>query len=297
MPDASIFHGAFTALITPFRDGQIDTEALAALVDAQIAGGISGLVPCGTTGEAATLSYAEHIKVIELTMKAVDGRVPVLAGAGANSTREAIELGRAAKELGVDGILSVTPYYNKPPQDGLVRHFHAQADAVGLPIVLYNVPGRTGCDMLPPAVEAAAAHDMIVGIKEATGDMNRVTEIRERCGPDFVLLSGDDFTLLPFLAAGGHGVISVVTNVVPNICAEMCKAVLARDLDTARELHQRQMPLIRALFRDANPIPVKAAMAALGRCANEVRLPLRALPEDSELHTDLVRLTQALGSS
>lgn len=295
MPDASIFHGAFTALITPFRDGQIDADALTALVEAQIAGGISGLVPCGTTGEAATLSYAEHIKVIELTMKAADGRVPVLAGAGANSTREAIELGRAAKELGVNGILSVTPYYNKPPQDGLVRHFHEQADAVGLPTILYNVPGRTGCDMLPATVEQAAKHEMIVGIKEATGDMNRVTEIRERCGNRFVLLSGDDFTLLPFLAAGGHGVISVVTNVVPDISAKLCAAVKSCDLETARELHGRQMPLIRALFRDANPIPVKAAMAALGRCDPEIRLPLRALPTDSRLHADLVGLMGELG--
>src|SRR5688572_745955 len=193
-----MFRGAFTALVTPFRDGRVDDAALVRLVEDQIAGGINGLVPCGTTGESPCLSYAEHIHVIEVVMRAAKGRVPVLAGSGSNCTREAIELSRACKELGVAGTLQITPYYNKPTQEGLAAHFTEIADAVGLPIVLYNVPGRTGVDLLPETLAKLAKHSLVVGVKEATADMIRASRVRELCGPDFALLSGDDFTVLPF---------------------------------------------------------------------------------------------------
>ncbi len=275
-----MFRGAYTALVTPFENGRVDDEAIERLVERQIADGIHGLVPCGTTGESATLSYAEHIHVVEVTMRAAKGRVPVLAGAGSNSTREAIELGRACKELGVDGTLQVVPYYNKPSQQGLIRHFTEIADTVGLPVVLYNVPGRTVADLQAETVAELAKHELIVGIKEATADMYRAQRIRELCGPDFSLLSGDDFTILPFLAQGGDGVVSVVSNVVPGLIAQLCDAVAAGDLAKGRELHYRQLPLTRALFVDANPMPVKAAMAHLGIMTHEIRSPL--VPFDLE---------------
>jgi 4-hydroxy-tetrahydrodipicolinate synthase len=277
------------------KDGRVDDAALTQLVEAQIAGGIDGLVPCGTTGESSTLSHAEHIHVVEVVMKATDGRVPVLAGAGSNCTREAIDLARACKELGVAGTLQITPYYNRPPQEGLVKHFEAIADEVGLPIVLYNVPGRTGCDMLPETVARCAQHPMIQGIKEATGNMFRAAQIREMCGPDFALLSGDDFTLLPFLSLGGDGVISVVTNVQPSLMADMCKAVTEGKLDEARALHYKQLKLCELLFADANPIPAKLAVSMMGIGGTEVRSPLRALEADSELGQKLAACMRELG--
>jgi 4-hydroxy-tetrahydrodipicolinate synthase len=277
-----MFRGAYTALITPFRGGRIDDEALTRLVEQQIETGINGLVPCGTTGESPTLSHAEHVHVVEVVMRAANGRVPVLAGAGSNSTREAIELSRACKELGVAGTLQITPYYNKPPQAGLIRHFTEIADAVQLPIVLYNVPGRTGVDMKTDTVVELSKHPNVQGIKEATGDMHRAAQIRERCGPDFDLLSGDDFTLLPFLSVGGNGVISVVSNVDAGLMANLCTAVAEGRLDEARDLHQKQLALCEVLFTESNPIPVKAAMAMLGRCDAEIRSPLRPLPADGE---------------
>jgi 4-hydroxy-tetrahydrodipicolinate synthase len=286
-----MFRGAYTALITPFKNGRIDDEALTKLVEQQIGDGINGLVPCGTTGESPTLSHAEHVHVVEVVMRAANGRVPVLAGAGSNSTREAIELSRACKELGVAGTLQITPYYNKPPQAGLVRHFTEIADAVGLPMVLYNVPGRTGTDMLPETVAQLSKHPMVRGIKEATGDMHRAAQIRELCGPQFDLLSGDDFTLLPFLSVGGNGVISVITNIDASVMAKMCDAAKAGKWDEARAFHQKQLPLCRTLFLESNPIPVKAAMALLGRCESEIRSPLRPLPEDGDAYR---RLKQAL---
>jgi 4-hydroxy-tetrahydrodipicolinate synthase len=297
----AIFRGALTALITPFREGRIDEKALTALVDEQIAAGIDGLVPCGTTGESPTLSHAEHVRVVEIVMRAADGRVPVLAGAGSNSTREAIDLTRACKELGVTGTLQITPYYNKPPQAGLVRHFTAIADAVGLPMVVYNVPGRTGVDLQPETVAELARHEMVRGIKEATGDMDRLSRIRELVseakGDGFDLLSGDDFTLLPFLAAGGHGVISVVSNVVPKLIANLCEAAAKGDVAAALRLHDQHIPLTRALFRESNPIPIKAAMSYLGRCENEPRLPLRALEPDSPLADALREALKNIGAN
>jgi 4-hydroxy-tetrahydrodipicolinate synthase len=292
-----MFRGTFTALITPFRNGRVDDQALAALVETQIAAGVDGLVPCGTTGESPTLSHAEHVHVVEVVMRAAAGRVPVLAGAGSNSTREAIELSRACRELGVAGTLQITPYYNRPPQAGLVRHFCGIADAVALPIVLYNVPGRTSVDLLPETVLELSRHPNVRGIKEATGDMNRAARLRELCGPEFDLLSGDDLTLLPFLSVGGHGVVSVVSNVAPQAIVDLCRSAAARDWARAGELHARQLPLARALFAESNPIPVKAAMAYLGRCTAEIRSPLRPLPADGEIHRELIEQLRRIGAS
>jgi 4-hydroxy-tetrahydrodipicolinate synthase len=293
---AKLFHGLYTALVTPMTaDGRIDDEALAALVEAQIAAGVDGLVPCGTTGEAATMSHAEHVRVVELVTRTVAGRVPVLAGAGSNSTREAIELARACKELGVTGTLQVVPYYNKPPQAGLVRHFEAIADAVALPMVLYNVPGRTVANMLPETAARLAEHPNIVGIKDATADMHVALQLRELCGGEFCLLSGDDFTILPFLASGGDGVISVVSNVAPALIRALLDAFATGDLEQARQINHRQLPLTRLLFADANPIPVKAAMHMLGRCGPELRSPLLSLDLDGELAQRLRATLTELG--
>ncbi|HWB79588.1 MAG TPA: 4-hydroxy-tetrahydrodipicolinate synthase [Nannocystaceae bacterium] len=290
-----MFRGAYTALVTPFRDGHVDDEALVRLVEAQIAGGIHGLVPCGTTGESPCLSYAEHIHVIEVVMRATAGRVPVLAGAGANSTQEAIELSRACKELGVTGTLQITPYYNKPTQEGMIAHFTAIADAVGLPMVLYNVPGRTGVDLLPETLAKLAKHPLVVGIKEATADMIRASRVRELCGPDFDLLSGDDFTILPFMSIGGDGVISVGTNVVPALFVQLVEHARAGRWDEARKLHYKSLPLSRALFSTTSPIPVKHAMAMLGRMGIEMRPPLVPLGSDRAELAALRRELEALG--
>lgn len=279
-----MFRGAFTALVTPLRrapggDLQLDEPAIVALAEAQIAAGIHGLVPCGTTGEASTLSHDEHLRVVELVVQVARGRVPVLAGAGANDTAAAIELARGCKARGADGTLQVTPYYNKPTQAGLVAHFRAIARESDLPVVLYNVPGRTACDLLPETVAELAEDPRIVGIKEATADLNRAARLRQLLGdrPDFTLLSGDDFTVFPFLALGGHGVISVTSNVAPAWVAGMCDAAAAGRWDDARALHDRHYPLARALFTAPNPIPVKAALALQGRCSPELRLPLLAI--------------------
>ncbi len=290
-----MFRGAYTALVTPFKDGHVDDDALVRLVEAQIQGGIHGLVPCGTTGESPCLSYAEHIHVIEVTMRAAAGRVPVLAGAGSNSTQEAIELSRACKELGVAGTLQVTPYYNKPTQEGLVAHYTQIADAVGLPLVVYNVPGRTGVDLLPETLAKLAKHPLVVGVKEATADMIRASRVRELCGPDFALLSGDDFTVLPFLALGGDGVISVGTNVVPALFVQLVESAKAGRWDDARKLHYQLLPLSRALFSTTSPIPVKHAMAMLGRIDVEMRAPLVPLEKDRAELVQIRRELEAIG--
>ncbi len=297
-PTSKQFRGLLTALITPMADdGRVDEAALERLVDDQIAGGVDGLVPCGTTGEAATLSHVEHVRVVEIVTRTANGRVPVLAGAGSNSTREAIELARACKELGVAGTLQVVPYYNKPPQDGLIRHFEAIADAVALPIILYNIPGRTVINMAPDTVARLARHEHIVGIKDATSDMHTCALLRELCGEEFSLLSGDDFTLLPFLATGGDGVISVVSNPAPKLVRDLIDAFAAGDLDEARRLNHRQLRLTRLLFREPNPIAVKAAMHALGRAGLETRSPMRPLTPDAELYKTIAATLTELGLS
>ncbi|MCL4170685.1 UNVERIFIED_CONTAM: hypothetical protein GTU68_066684, partial [Idotea baltica] len=223
----------------------------------------------------------EQLHVIDIVVKTTRGRVPVLAGAGSNNTRVAVDTTRACHELGVDGTLQVTPYYSKPPRAGIVAHFRAIADAAPLPVILYNIPGRTASDMDARLVAQLAEHPRIVGIKEATGDMTRAAELRERCGPDFDLLSGDDFSLLPFLAAGGDGVISVVSNIIPGTIADLCRAARDGDWHESQRLHTLHLPLTRALFTTANPIPAKAAMEMLGRCKGDVRLPLLPLDADA----------------
>ena len=269
-----MFKGVITALVTPLRNDRVDEEALRRLVDEQIRAGIDGLVPVGTTGESPTLSNEEHIRVIEVVVQEAKKRVPVIAGTGANATREAIELTAAAKAVGADGTLQVTPYYNKPTQDGLFRHFKAVVDAVALPMIVYNVPGRTGCDLLPETIARLCELPLMVGVKEATGNMQRAAQIIARVGDRLTMLSGDDATAFPFYALGGNGCISVVSNVVPADMAAMWDAAAVGNWNRARELHYRVFPLSEGLFIEANPIPVKAALAMMGKIADEIRPPL-----------------------
>lgn len=269
------FRGAFTALVTPFSGGEVDEDRYRALIEWQIEQGIHGLVPCGTTGESATLSHAEHKRVIRICVEQVKGRVPVLAGAGSNNTREAVDLTRGAKEAGADGALLITPYYNKPTQHGLVEHFAAIAAEVALPFVVYNVPGRTSVNVLPETLAKIKKRvPQVAGVKEATGNLTQISDIIEYCGPDFAVLSGDDFTVLPTLAVGGVGVISVVSNIVPAMMAGMCNAFFAGDLAKARELHYGMAPLCRGMFLETNPVPAKTALAWMGRLDFETRLPM-----------------------
>lgn len=269
-----MFSGCYTAIVTPFRDGAPDLDAFARLIEWQIAEGVDGLVPCGTTGEAATLTEAEHIALIARAISTARGRVPVLAGAGGADTRKVIGLLREAKILGAHGGLVVTPFYNRPGQAGLLAHYRAAADSVELPIVLYNVPTRTGIDMSVETVAELAAHPNIVGIKEATGDLGRVAWLRDRCSPEFRLISGDDSSALGFFAHGGDGVISVTSNVAPGEMARMCQLAAKGDFVAARAVNQRLAPLHRALFADASPAPAKFALAEMGRINAELRLPL-----------------------
>ena len=268
------FEGAMTALVTPMRHGRVDGDAIDRLVEAQIAAGIDALVAVGTTGESATLTHDEHVDVVRAVVTAARGRVPVIAGAGANATAEAIELTRACEAAGAQGLLHVTPYYNRPNQEGLYRHFKAVAEATRLPVILYNVPGRTGCDLLPETIARLAERDNIVGVKEATGNLLRASDILRRCGDRMILLSGDDFTAFPLYAVGARGVISVVSNVMAAEMAGMWDAFAAGDLARARTLHQRILPLTELLFAEPSPSPTKAALALLGRMSAEVRLPL-----------------------
>jgi 4-hydroxy-tetrahydrodipicolinate synthase len=279
MASRAVFEGAMTALVTPFRDGKVDDKALVALVEEQIAAGIDALVPVGTTGESATVTFEEHIHVVSVVVKATRQRVPVIAGAGSNSTDEAIELARAAREVGADGLLQVTPYYNRPSQEGLFRHFKAIADAVPLPTVLYNVPHRTGCDLLPETVARLAELPTFVAIKEATGSLPRATQILERVGERMTVLSGDDFTTFPLYTVGARGVISVVSNVAPTWMAQMWDAAKAGDWERARGLHFRLQGLAELLFSEPSPAPSKAALALQGKMTEEIRLPLLPMSE------------------
>lgn len=271
--------GAMTALVTPMRGGQIDFEALANLVEEQIAAGIDGLVAVGTTGESATLAVPEHVQVIRKMVEVARGRVPVIAGAGGNATSEALELTRASEKAGAQGVLQVTPYYNRPTQEGLYLHFEAIARSTGLPVVLYNVPSRTACDLLPETLARLAEIPNIVAVKEASGSTVRASRIIELLGDRMTVLSGDDFTTFPLYTVGARGVISVVSNVVPGWMAEMWDAAAAGDWDRARALHYRIQPLTRLLFVESSPIPVKAALALMGKIQPDVRLPLCACSE------------------
>jgi 4-hydroxy-tetrahydrodipicolinate synthase len=263
-----------TAIVTPFRRGVVDEVALRNLVEDQIANGVDGLVPVGTTGESPTLSFEEHLRVIEVVIEAVAKRVPVIAGTGSNSTQEAIELSLAAKKLGADGQLQVTPYYNKPSQDGLYRHFKAIVDACPLPTVLYNVPGRTGCDLLPETIARLAELSAVVAVKEATGSATRASQVLARIPSRIAVLSGDDAAAFPLFALGAKGVISVVSNVAPALMSAMWDAAAAGQWDRARALHFKLLPLSEGLFIESNPVPVKAALAIMGRIADELRPPL-----------------------
>jgi len=271
------FQGVITALVTPFSDGAVDEDRLRQLVEEQIANGVDGLVPVGTTGESPTLDVEEHLQVIEIVVDAAKKRVPIIAGTGANSTKESIELSLAAKRLGADGMLQVTPYYNKPTQDGLYRHFKAIVEACPLPTVLYNVPGRTGCDLLPETIERLCELPEVVAVKEASGNIARASQILARTGERLAVLSGDDAIAMPMFALGGKGVISVVSNVAPGPMAAMWDAAVEGNWAKARELHFRLLPLLEGLFIEANPIPVKAALAMLGKIRDEIRAPLYPL--------------------
>jgi len=269
-----MFEGSLVAIVTPFKNGKVDGQALKDLVERQIVGGTQGIVPCGTTGESATLSHEEHTEVISIAVEACRGRVPVLAGTGSNSTREAIELTRQAEAAGADGSLLITPYYNKPNQDGLIEHFTAVAKETRLPIILYNVPGRTAVNMLPKTVERLAKLENIVGIKEASGSLMQISEIVQRCGDGFTVLSGDDGLLWPILAVGGRGVISVTANVLPEPMARLVDAARKGDMDGAKKAHYELLEINDVLFIDTNPIPVKTALALMGLVSDEFRLPL-----------------------
>src|SRR5450432_250021 len=287
----STFSGVITALVTPLRNDAVDEEALRRLIEEQIAGGVDGLVPVGTTGESPTLTVEEHIRVIEITVQAAKKRVPVIAGTGSNSTRETIEMSQAARKVGADGLLLVTPYYNRPGQDHLYRHFKAVVQAVPLPTVLYNVPSRTGCDLLPETLARLCELPEIVAVKEATGSTLRASQILARTGDRLAVLSGDDAAAFPLFALGGRGVISVVSNVAPADMAEMWDAAAAGRWDRARELHFKLMPLSEGLFIESNPVPVKSALAMMGRIADELRPPLYPLggPNREKVRTALTR--------
>ena len=278
-----MFTGTYTAIVTPFKNGKVDEPALARLIKAQIKGGLEGVVPVGTTGESPTLSYEEHIAVVEFTVRTVAGKIKVLAGTGANSTDEAIYLTKAAERAGADGSLQVAPYYNKPTQEGLYQHFKAIAKATKLPIVLYSIPGRCGIEIGLETVQRLATDcPSIVGIKEAGGQPDRVSQIRAACGPKFVILSGDDSLTLPFMAVGANGVISVASNVIPREVANMVRAFAQGKSAAALKLHAKYFPLFRNLFVEANPGPVKAALAMLGVMEPDLRLPLVGLEAKNE---------------
>ena len=270
-----MFSGAFTALVTPFRNGEVDVEALESMVEFQVQHGVNGLVPCGTTGETPAMSEAEDRLVVETTVRIANGRVPVVAGTGSNSTDMAIKYTRMADEVGADGSLQVAPYYNKPTQEGLFRHFAAIAESTDLPLVIYNIPGRTGVTITAETMARLWAEiPNVVGVKDSTLSMNMISDMRGLCGEDFSILSGDDPMTLPVVALGGQGVISVASNVAPAAVSDMVKALLSGDFDRGRELHYELLPLFRALFVETNPIPVKTAASLLGLCSDEMRLPM-----------------------
>ncbi|WP_411820071.1 4-hydroxy-tetrahydrodipicolinate synthase [Hyphococcus formosus] len=274
------FSGSITALVTPFRNGAVDEAAFEALVERQIAAGTHGLVPVGTTGESATLTDEEHEKVVRLCVKVANGRVPVIGGAGSNETAYSISMAQRLQDTGVDAILSVTGYYNRPSQAGLLAHYTALHDATNIPIIIYNIPARTVVGLSRETMAALSKLDRIVGVKDATGDLARVAVQRRECGKKFVQLSGEDMTAVGFNAMGGVGCISVTSNVAPELCAKMQEACLNDDYVTARELQDRLAPLHDALFTDASPGPVKYAMSLMGLCTDELRLPMVA-PSDA----------------
>ncbi len=289
------FRGSFTALVTPFKNGSLDEKAFRGLVDWQIAEGTNGLVPVGTTGESPTVSHDEHKQVVEWCIDQAKGRVPVVAGAGSNSTLEAIELSQHAEEAGADAVLIVTPYYNKPTQEGLYQHYKAINDAIGIPIIIYNIPGRSVIDMSVDTMKRLYELKNIAGVKDATANMVRVSQQRESLGEDFNQLSGEDATALGFMAHGGHGCISVTSNVAPRLCSEFQSACLKGDYATALKYQDKLMPLHHTLFIETNPSPAKYALSLLGKCADTVRLPMvpvsdktKAAVHEAMVHAGLI---------
>jgi 4-hydroxy-tetrahydrodipicolinate synthase len=276
-----MFTGSIVAIVTPFRNGKVDERAFGDLIEWQIANGTNGIVPCGTTGESATLTHDEHHRVVRLSVEVVKGRVPVIAGTGSNSTDEAISLTRHAKEAGADGALLITPYYNKPTQEGLYRHYKAVAEAVDMPLVLYNIPARTGVNMLPATVARLAVMKNIVGIKEGSGSVQQASEIAQTCGDRLTVLSGDDPLTLPMMAVGAKGVITVTANVMPKEMAQLVASFQAGRIDEARRIHFALSALFAALFYETNPIPVKEALGMMGKIDPELRLPMCAMSADN----------------
>ena len=274
-----MFRGAMVAIVTPFKNNQVDEEALRELIEFQIANGTDAIVPCGTTGESATLTHEEHDRVIEITINAVKKRVPVIAGTGSNSTAEALRLTKHAYEAGADGALIVCPYYNRPSQEGLYQHFKTIAESVPIPIMPYNIPSRTGVNLMPEMVAKLAKIKNIVGIKEASGSIKQMSDVINLCGGDFSVLSGDDIFTLPLMVIGGTGVISVISNVAPADMAGLVDAFAAGDIARAKALHHKMSELIDALFIEVNPLPVKAALALMGKIKYEYRLPLCKMSE------------------
>jgi len=277
-----MFRGAMVAIVTPFKNGEVDEAALRQLVEFQIANGTRGIVPCGTTGEPATLTFQEHERVVEIVIDQAARRVPVLAGTGSNNTEEAIHLTKHAKKAGADAVLMISPYYNKPTQEGLYQHFKKVAESVDIPIILYNIPGRTSVNMETETIVRLSKIENIVGVKEASGSMKQITDIIARCGEQFDVLSGEDFLTFPLLCVGGHGVISVVSNVAPRDMADLCTLFFEGRFAEAQKLYYRLLPLCHALFYETNPAPAKAALAMMKKIeSDEVRLPLVTMSESN----------------
>jgi 4-hydroxy-tetrahydrodipicolinate synthase len=272
-----MFSGALSAIVTPFRDGEVDERALRDLIEWQIQSGIDGLVPCGSTGESATLTHDEHDRVIKITIEQARKRVPVVAGTGSNSTVEAIRLTASAREMGADGALLISPYYNKPTQEGIFRHYKMIAAAVDLPLLVYNIPARTGSNIVPETFARLCDIRNIAGIKEAAGSMDQISDIHRLCGDRLTILSGDDALTLPAMALGAKGVIATSSNVIPREMHELAAAALAGDFARAKEIHYKFLPLMRALFLETNPIPLKHALGLMGKCSPELRMPLTPL--------------------
>ncbi|MDB4989635.1 MAG: dihydrodipicolinate synthase [Myxococcaceae bacterium] len=274
-----MFEGTYTALITPFRDGEVDYAALAKLIERQVEGGVDGLVPCGSTGESATLSHDEHERVIDFTLEKANKRVKVIAGSGSNSTRETIRLTRFAADHGADGALLIAPYYNRPTQEGLYAHYAAVAEAVSIPQIVYNIPSRSAVNIAPETLARLSRSEAIVGVKESSGSLDQISHVFELCGPDFTVISGDDGLTLPIMAIGGSGAISVLSNLMPKQVSELVRAAAAGDYVKARQIHLQLAPVLRVLFLDGNPSGIKAAMALTGAASDETRLPLTKMTD------------------